>query len=114
MRHDRNLNRWWSVAPDFGPTDWLIIALLCALILILSGCGTMASPSACPPLSVPTAATDAVPSPIPLPDDPTPEDLLENVAANGERSNDLRSRLLTIKVWAAQINERLQGIWVAQ
>lgn len=103
MRHDRNLNRWWSVAPDFGPTDWLIIALLCTLILSLSGCGTMASPSASPPLSVPAAATDAVPPPIPLHDDPTPEDLLENVAANGEACNDLRSRLLTIKAWLQRI-----------
>ena len=104
MRHDRNLNRWWSVAPDLGAPDWVILTLLCALILSLSGCGTMGSPSGCPRPSAPSVVTDRVPGPIPLQaNDPQPEDLLDNLAANCELANELRSRLLSIQAWARSI-----------
>jgi len=33
----------------------------------------------------------------------TPEDLLDNLAINGEIANDLRSRLLAIQRWAKSI-----------
>jgi len=35
--------------------------------------------------------------------DPTLEDLLDNVAANGEQANELRRRLLAIQRWAKSI-----------
>jgi hypothetical protein len=33
----------------------------------------------------------------------TPEDILDNAAANGEQANDLRARLLEIQRWWARI-----------
>lgn len=104
MRYDRNLNRWWSVAPDFNPIDWVLIASLFALLLLLQGCGTTPSASASPPLSAPAEVTAKIPPPVYLPaGEATPEDLLDNLAINGEIANELRSRLLAIQAWARSI-----------
>jgi|GEM_PF-2850307 len=104
MRHDRNPNRWWSVAPDLTPGELLLVLSLCALVLILSGCGTAPSISASPQPYAPIEITAPVPPPVYLPPgDVTPEDLLDNLAINGEIANDLRSRLLAIQRWAKSI-----------
>ena len=102
MRNERERGLW-SATQDLTLPDLMILACLCGLILILSGCGTMGSPSASPPLSAPPALTDAVAAPVLLPADPTPEDLLENVAANGEACNEMRSRLLAVQRWWAGV-----------
>lgn len=104
MRHDRNPNRWWSVAPDLTPGELVLILALCALVLLSSGCGTMPSPSASPRLYAPAEITAPVPPPVYLPaGELAPEDLLDNLAINGEIANDLRSRLLAIQRWAKSI-----------
>lgn len=54
----------WNVVPDLTVADRIVLAALCVLILLLSGCGTMASPSACPTPTAPPALTDPVPGPI--------------------------------------------------
>lgn len=104
MRRDRDLNRWWCAGRGWTRTEWLLLAALFALLLLLSGCGTMASTSASPPLYAPAEVTAPVPPPIRLDvTDPTLEDLLDNVAANGEQANELRRRLLAIQRWAKSI-----------
>lgn len=87
--------------------DLLLIAALFGSLLLLQGCSTAPSRSACPPLSAPTAITAAVPGPVLAPEtELTPEDVLDNAAANGEQANDLRARLLEIQAWARRV-----GIW---
>lgn len=104
MRRDRDLNRWWCADRGWTRAEWLLLAALFALLLLLQGCGTTGSASASPPLYAPPAVTAPVPPPIPLDTtDPSPEDLLDNVAANGELANELRRRLLAIQRWAKSI-----------
>lgn len=104
MRRDRDLNRWWCADRGWKWAEWLLLAALFAFLLLLQGCGTTPSASACPPLYAPPEVTAQVPPPILLDrTDPSPEDLLENVAANGELANELRSRLLAIQRWAKSI-----------
>lgn len=104
MRRDRDLNRWWCADRGWTRAEWLLLAALFALLLLLQGCGTMPSPSASPQPYAPSEVTAPVPPPIPLgTTDPTPENLLDNLAINGELANELRSRLLAIQRWAKSI-----------
>lgn len=104
MRHEQKPGRWWSVAPDLTPGELLLVLSLCALVLLLSGCGTTPSISASPRPSAPIEITAPIPPPVYLPPgDLTPEDILDNHAMNSEIANDLRSRLLAIQRWAKSI-----------
>lgn len=104
MRRDRDLNRWWCAGRGLTRAEWLLLAALFTSLLLLQGCGTTPSTSASPPLYAPAEVTAQVPKPIPLDaTDPAPEDLLDNVAANGEQANELRRRLLAIQRWAKSI-----------
>lgn len=104
MRRNRDLNRWWCADRGWTRTEWLLLAALFGLLLLLQGCGTTPSISASPPLYAPAEITAPIPPPIRLDaTDPTPEDLLDNVAANGEQANELRRRLLVIQRWAKSI-----------
>jgi len=104
MRRNRDLNRWWCADRGRAKAEWLLLAALFALLLLLQGCGTTPSISGSPPLYAPEEVTAQVPPPISLDaTDPTPEDLLDNLAANGEQANELRRRLLAIQRWAKSI-----------
>lgn len=63
MKHEKEPNSW-DVVPGLMLADWIIILALCVLILLLSGCGTMASPSAFQTPTAPPAVKDPVPEPI--------------------------------------------------
>lgn len=92
-----------SAGQGWTVPEWLCLALLFALLMPLSGCGTMASPSDSPPLYAPAAVTAAVSPPVPLATGATLDDLLDNIAINGELANELRTRLLAIQQWARSI-----------